>query len=205
MEGGDEEPQGGIFQRLDLTSPAPYPRSWYPRKLAWSLVWALLFRPSPRPLRKFRVWLVRLFGGDVHWTATLRPSARIWHPWIFRMEEHTCLADNVVIYNLGPVRIGAHSVLSQDSYVCAGTHDYTKCNLPLQRPPIDIGRGVWICAKAFIGPGVKVGDNALVGACAVVSKDVPAGMIVAGNPAKVVKPRPMSDTEPAPDPGRPDE
>ena len=194
--------QGPIFQRLDLTSPAPYPRSWYKKKAAWSLVWALLYRPSPRPLRKFRVWLVRLFGGNVAWTVNLRPSSRIWHPWLLAMGEHSCLADNVMIYNLGPVSIGPHTVLSQEAYVCAGTHDYTKPNLPLQRPPITIGGGVWVCAKAFIAPGVTIGDNAVVGACAVVTKDVPPGMIAAGNPAKVVRARPMVDTTPAPDPGK---
>ncbi len=198
----DPTPASPIFQRLDLTSPAPYPRSWYPRKLAWAWVWALLYRPSPRPLRKFRVWLLRLFGARVHWSVNLRPSSRVWHPWLLRMDHDSCLADGVTIYNLGPVSVGAHTVISQDAYVCAGTHDYTKCNLPLQRPPITIGSGVWICAKAFLGPGISVGDNAIIGACAVVSKDVPAGMIVAGNPAKVVRPRPMDDVTPAADPGK---
>ncbi|HZK80265.1 MAG TPA: type B chloramphenicol O-acetyltransferase, partial [Humisphaera sp.] len=59
------------------------------------------------------------------------------------------------------------------------------------RPSITIGSGVWICAGAFIGPGVTIGDNSIVGARAVVTRDIPPGMIVAGNPARVIKPRPM--------------
>lgn len=104
------------------------------------------------------------------------------------------LSERVEIYNLGEVAIGSHTVLSQDVYVCAGTHDYTRPDLPLIRSTISIGSGVWICAGAFIGPGVVVGDNAVVGARAVATKAVPAGTIAAGNPAKVVRERPMTGT-----------
>jgi acetyltransferase-like isoleucine patch superfamily enzyme len=57
------------------------------------------------------------------------------------------------------------------------------------REAITIGDGVWIAAKAFIGPAVTIGDNTVVGACAVVMKDVEANVVVAGNPAKVIKAR----------------
>src|SRR5204863_7653015 len=87
------------------------------------------------------------------------------------------------------VSIADHSVISQDAYLCAGTHDYTQPTLPLLRPPITIGHGVWIAAGAFIGPDVTIGDNSVVGARAVVMKDVPPGVVVAGNPARVIKQR----------------
>jgi len=180
-----------IFQRLDLTSPAPYPRSWYIRKVLWALAWNLLYRPSPRQLRGFRVWLVNLFGGRVARSVNLRPSSRIWHPWLLTMDENSCLADNVMIYNLGPVEIGSHTVLSQNVHLCNGTHDYLKPDLPLVRPSCRIGHGVWVCADAFIGPGVTVGDNSIVAARGVVTRDVPTGVIVGGNPAKEIKARPM--------------
>lgn len=105
------------------------------------------------------------------------------------MGEYSMLSERVEIYNLGPVDIGAHTVLSQDVYVCAGTHDYTRPDMPLLRPKISIGSGVWICAGAFIGPGVRVGHNCVIGARAVVSKDVPDDMIAGGNPAKVLRSR----------------
>ena len=113
------------------------------------------------------------------------------HPWLFRMGAYSIIGEGVTVYNLGMVTIGEHTVVSQNVHICAGTHDYTKPDLPLVRSPITIGSGVWICADAFIGPGVTIGDNAVVGARAVVTKDVPAGMVVAGNPAKVIKPRKM--------------
>src|SRR5206468_61215 len=132
-------------------------------------------------------------GARVPWNAVVRASATIVHPWLLTMGEHSCLGEHVIIYNLGPITIGDHTVISQYCYICAGTHDYSHPALPLIRPPINIGSGVWVCAKAFVGPGVTIGDNALVAACSVVVKDVPAGVIVGGNPAKVIRNRPMGD------------
>lgn len=52
---------------------------------------------------------------------------------------------------------------------------------------VEIGNDVWICGNVTIVPGVKIGDRAVVGAGSVVTKDVPVGCLVAGNPAKVIK------------------
>jgi putative colanic acid biosynthesis acetyltransferase WcaF len=121
----------------------------------------------------------------------IRPTTTIVHPWLLEMGDWSVLADGVTVYNLGPIRIGTHTVISQNTYLCAGTHDYTREDLPLVRPPITIGNGVWVAAAAFIGPGVTIGDNSVVGACAVVARDVPPGVVVAGNPAKIIKNREM--------------
>jgi putative colanic acid biosynthesis acetyltransferase WcaF len=113
------------------------------------------------------------------------------YPWLLEVGDWVSIADGVTIYNLGRVRIGSHSAISQGSHICAGSHDYARADLPLTRPPITIGAGVWVAADAFVGPGVTVGDNSVVGARAVVTRDVPPGVVVAGNPARVIKQRPM--------------
>jgi putative colanic acid biosynthesis acetyltransferase WcaF len=113
-------------------------------------------------------------------------------PWNLTMGEDVSVGPRVILYNLGQLTIGQRSVLSQDVYVCGGTHDYTKSSYPLIRTPITIGDDVWIAAGAFIGPGVTIGDGAVVGARAVVVRDVPPWTVVAGNPAKVIKDRPFS-------------
>src|SRR5947199_10851372 len=123
-----------------------------------------------------------MFGAAFGPNTYHRRGARVWLPCLLEMCEWSTLADGVVIYNLGPVSIGSHTVLSQDVYVCAGTHDYTLPTLPLQRTPVRIGSGVWIAAQAFIGPGVTIGDNSVVGARAVVTRDVPPATVVAGHP-----------------------
>ena len=77
--------------------------------------------------------------------------------------------------------IGDFTTLSQNVYVCNGSHDLSKKSLPLIISEISIGSNVFIGANAFILLGVDIRDSA---AGAVRTKDVDANMIVAGNPAK---------------------
>jgi putative colanic acid biosynthesis acetyltransferase WcaF len=187
-----------IFHTLDRTASYPYSRKEYIRRVLWNIVHATVFRHSPPRAFGWRRFLIRAFGGKIGTHSGMRSSVRVFHPWLFEMGDWGMLAHGVVIYNLGLVKIGEHSVLSQNVYVCAGTHDHSLPNLPLLRPPITIGDGVWVAAQAFIGPNVTIGDNSVIGACAVVTKDVPPGVIAAGNPCRVIKPRDMKSAETSP-------
>jgi putative colanic acid biosynthesis acetyltransferase WcaF len=178
-----------IFHTLDKTAIAPYPRSWYVRRALWNLTCRTIFR-APRAWGLRRA-LLRMFGAKVQDTAIIHYNVKIFHPWLFEIGHHSTIGADAVIYNLGPVTIGDHTVISQGAFLCAGTHDYTQPNLPLLRPPIHVGSGVWVAVQAFVGPNVTIGDNSIVGARAVVAKDVPPGVIVAGNPARVIRERPM--------------
>lgn len=183
------------FQQLDRVAGYPYPLSDYIRRFAWNIVQATLIRFSPgRAMGWRRFWLKR-FGAKVGKLSGIRPTTRIVHPWLLKLDDFAMLGDGVTVYNLGQITVGEHSVVSQNVHLCAGTHDYTKPDLPLIRSTITIGRGVWICVDAFIGPGVTVGDNAVVGARAVVVSDIEAGVVAAGNPAKTVKQRDMKRDE----------
>jgi len=180
----------GVYQRLDKIKGYPYPLRDYVCRLAWSIVQALLIRTSPGRAMGWRRFWLRLFGAKVGKLSGIRPTTRIVHPWLLTLEDYAMLGDGVTVYNLGAVTIGEHSVVSQNAHLCAGTHDYTKADLPLIRSTITIGRGVWVCADAFVGPGVTIGDNTVVAARSVVVKDIEPGVVVAGNPARVIKQRP---------------
>lgn len=185
-----------IFQRLDQTARAPYTRGEYARRFAWLLVQNTLFRFSPPRAFGWRRWLLGLFGAKLGRHTGVRRSVRVMHPWLLEVGDWSMLGERVDVYNLGPVRIGEHTVISQDAVLCAGTHDHTKPDLPLLRPPITIGAGAWVAAEAFIGPGVTIGDNSVISARAVVMRDVPEGVIAAGNPCAVVGERAVAEAIP---------
>ena len=185
----DGPPPPEPFQRLDLCNPFPYTRSEYARRFAWELVQSTVFRWLPRRAYASRRALLRAFGARVGGNVRIRPRVSVLHPWLLEVGDWSSVAEDVVVYNLGPVRIGRQTAVSHGAYLCAGTHDYAEPDLPLVRAGITIGDGVWVAAQAFVGPGVTVGDNAVVGARAVAMADVPADMVVAGNPARVIKPR----------------
>jgi putative colanic acid biosynthesis acetyltransferase WcaF len=99
------------------------------------------------------------------------------------MEAHSCLADDVDCYCVAPIRIGAHATVSQYSYLCAASHDYRDPSMPLIVSPIVIESYAWVAADVFVGPGVTVGEGAVVGARSTVIHDVAAWTVVAGSPA----------------------
>ncbi|MBK1857035.1 putative colanic acid biosynthesis acetyltransferase [Cerasicoccus arenae] len=126
-------------------------------------------------------------GAEIGEKVVIYPQAEIFFPWNLKVGDHSIISWDVKVYNLGPIEIGSHTLVSQGVQLCAGTHEFRKPNLPLITPPIAVGSGVWICAGAFIGPGVTIANNAVVGARAIVIKDITEpGVIVAGNPARVI-------------------
>lgn len=139
--------------------------------------------------------LLRLFGAEVAPGSHVYPSARIYLPWNLTLGRDSSIGEWALIYNLGPVIIGDRATISHRAHLCAGSHDYRDPTLPLLRPSIEIGSQAWVCADAFIGPGLRVGEGAIIGAAAAVVADVPAWHIVAGNPARVIKTRVMRGTD----------
>jgi putative colanic acid biosynthesis acetyltransferase WcaF len=170
----------------------PKPAVYLLKRLLWSCVQVPFWPKMPRRLSPLRIALLRLFGAKIGRRCLLE-SARIWVPWNLHMDEFSVIGNGAEIYNLAPIRIGANSVVSQRAYLCTATHDYTRSDFPLYSKPIAVGASVWIAAGAFIAPGINVGEGAVVGACSVVTKDVPAWTVSAGNPCRVIKARPLEN------------
>src|SRR5439155_18577082 len=148
-----------------------------------------LFRASPRVCYRWRAWLLRLFGARVAVAARIRPTVTVEVPWHLTVGPDAIIGDHVILYCLGPVTIGARATVSQYCHLCAGTHDYTRADFPLLRPPIRIGDDVWLAADVFVGPGVTIGAGAVVGARSSVFGDLPPWHVCVGNPAKPIKER----------------
>ena len=108
------------------------------------------------------------------------------------MQHRACLGERANAYSLGKIKIMEGATIAQESYLCTGTHDFNDPSLQLITKPITIGKNAFIGARAMILPGVSIGNQAIVGAMSVVSKDVPDHQIVAGNPAKKIGERAIS-------------
>jgi len=159
-------------------------------RLLWGIVYILFFRPfATRLFKRYRVFLLSCFGAKVHPKCHIYASAKIWAPWNLTMGAYSTLGPGVDCYNQGLITIGANTIISQKSYLCASTHDFEQADFPLRCKPIIIGDSVWVAADAFVGPGVSIGDGAVVGARAAVFKNVEAWTVVGGNPVSFIKKR----------------
>jgi putative colanic acid biosynthesis acetyltransferase WcaF len=105
------------------------------------------------------------------------------------MGSRCTIGAEVEVYNFAPVVLEDDATVSQYTYICTASHDYTGPAMKLTFRPISIGPKAWVAAGSFIGPGVVIGEGAVVGARSVVTRDVRPWMIVAGNPAREIKPR----------------
>lgn len=150
----------------------------------WGIVWLVFFRPSPRPLHAWRRLLLRMFGARLGQHVHVYPGAKIWAPWLLTIGDRVGIASGVTLYNMASIVIGDHCVISQGAHICCGTHDIDSPNFQLVARPIRLENHVWICAEAFVGPGVSIAEGCVLGAHAVVVKSIEAPWTVwAGNPA----------------------
>ena len=155
-------------------------------RFLWDILGAPLFAWSPRQVWIWRRIVLRMFGARIGKAAHIFPTVKIAIPWNVSIGAESAVGDHAILYSLGRIEIGNQTTISQGAHLCAGSHDYRFSDLPLTKPPIVIGNGAWVCADAFIGPAVTIGDSAIVGARGVVTKNVGANQIVAGNPAKLI-------------------
>lgn len=159
----------------------------------WMLVGRLMFRCTFHNWYGVRRAILRAFGARIGRGAKLRPTVRIEIPWNLDIGADALIGDYAILYALGPIAIGDRTVISQYAHLCAGTHDYSSRVFQLLRPPIRVGADCWIATDAYVGPGVTVGDKAVLGARSSAYKDMDSGMIYVGNPAKPIRRREIVD------------
>lgn len=159
----------------------------------WEIIWSVFVRWTPKKFNRFRLTWLRLFGAKIHGCPFIFPSAKIYAPFNLELFDRACVGPSVNVYNLGKVIVRENSVISQETMLCGGTHDLSLSTLPLLVGDIELGEEVFVGARAIILPGINIGSGAVVGAGAVVTKDVEPWAIVAGNPAKFIKKRVLKD------------
>lgn len=158
-------------------------------ELAWLFARKYFFENSVLPINGVRRGILRRFGARVGAGVIIKPRVRIHFPWRLELGEHVWLGEETYILNLAPVTIGPNVCVSQRSFLCTGSHDWSDPAFPLVTRPITLEEGAWIAAGVFVGPGVTVGKNAVATAGSVVLSDLPPNMICSGNPCVPVKER----------------
>jgi len=155
----------------------------------WWIFDAMFVRPTPQIFYAWRRFALRLFGARIGRDVLIRPGVRVTYPWKLVIGDNCWVGDDAIIYNIDDIEIGDHAVVSQEAYLCAGTHDPREISFPIFAAPVVIESECWIAARAFVGPGVRISHGAVVGACSVVQSDVPPATIVAGFPARAIQKR----------------
>lgn len=158
-------------------------------RILWQAAWLLLARWTPPPCHRWRALVLRLFGARLGANCRVHASARIWLPAQLELGDNVLIGPGAILYNQGRIAIGSGSVISQRAHLCASSHDTSDPHFQLVLRPIAIGAGCWVAAEAFVGPGVAMGDGAVLAARGALFADAEAMTIYRGNPATAYKPR----------------
>lgn len=163
-------------------------------RAAWDAIWLLLAAWTPPPMHGWRRLLLVAFGARIHADAIVYGSARVWYPPNLSMGARACIGPRVNCYCMAPIHLGDGAIVSQGSHLCAGSHDIADPNFQLVTRPISIGSGAWVAAEAFVGPGVTIGQGAVLGARGVLFADAEPMGVYLGNPARLVRKRSVTAT-----------
>ncbi|MDP7978348.1 putative colanic acid biosynthesis acetyltransferase [Bacillus multifaciens] len=177
---------------IDLSK---YNQEWYSRGrnsvtvLLWWLVQGTIFRFSLHNMYGWRNFLLRLFGAKIGKGVRVRSSAKFTYPWKVSINDYSWIGDNVQFYSLDEIHIGTNCVISQEVYLCTGSHNAKDPYFGLITKPIHIQDGAWVASDVFVYPGITIHKMGVVAARSTVLKDIPANEIHAGFPAKFIKKR----------------
>lgn len=92
----------------------------------------------------------------------------------------------------GPLTIGTDVMMGPEVVILTNSHKYNRVDVPMNKQgsfiePVVIGNDVWIGTRAIILPGVRIGNGVIIGAGAIVTKDVPDYAVMGGVPAKIIR------------------
>lgn len=160
-------------------------------RVGFAVGWLLLARWTPPPLHAWRALVLRCFGARLAPGARIHASVRIWYPPNLIVGAGALLGPGVILYSQGRITIGARVVVSQGAHLCASSYDISDPHFQLIVRPIVLEDHCWVAADAFVGPGVRVGEGAVLAARGALFEDAQAWGVYRGNPALFVKRRVM--------------
>jgi putative colanic acid biosynthesis acetyltransferase WcaF len=159
-----------------------------PWQLAWMILSGLVVTRWWCP-PAVRAAILRAFGAKIGSGTNIRHGVRIHWPWKLTVGDHSWIGEQTWILNLEPVRIGEDVCISQDVFLCTGSHDRRSPSFEFDNAPITVGDGAWIAARATVLRGSIIGNDSIVGATALVSGTIEPGSVVLGPLATRHNPR----------------
>ena len=176
--------------RLDTYTPGTYvPLAPYWKQLLWYFVGDPLVRSHWLPMSALKIWVLRRFGARIGDRVRIKPGVQIKFPWRLTIGDHVWIGEHSWIDNVASVSIESHVCISQGVYLCTGNHDWSDPSFKLTAAPIYIKRDSWIAARAIVGPGVTIGQGAVLCIGSVAGQSLEPMVIYAGNPARPIKQR----------------
>jgi putative colanic acid biosynthesis acetyltransferase WcaF len=180
------EPLQSVDPNQESQFASPWPMGDRIMRVLWQFCWIVFCVWTPKPANPWRLFWLQVFGAKIDGKPFVHQRARIEIPWNLILHDRACLGDRANAYSLGEIEIGARATVAQEAYLSTGSHDFSQSGMPLVTAKIMVGEDAFVGARAFILPGITIGARSIVGACAVVTKDVLAGETVAGNPARPI-------------------
>jgi putative colanic acid biosynthesis acetyltransferase WcaF len=181
------------LQVVDPTQESQFASPWSAServlRVLWEFCWFVFCLWTPKPLNPWRLFWLRVFDARIEGAPFVHQRARITVPWKVILHDRACVGDRTSLYSLAEIEIGARATVAQEAYLSTGSHDFEKPGMPLTAAKITIDDDAFVGARVFILPGVTVGARSVIGACSVVTKNIPPDVIAAGNPCRVVRPR----------------
>jgi putative colanic acid biosynthesis acetyltransferase WcaF len=169
------------YPRLRHPNPEGYDKgrgrlwqaSWFATQ---NLLWATWWFP-----RRLRPMVLRAFGAEVGTNVFIRHRVRVLWPWKLSVGSDCLIGEDVWLLNLEPIVIGSDVCLSQGAFLCTGSHDHRSADFAYDNGPITVHDGSWVAAQALVLRGVTLGVGCVVGARAVIRRDVLPGVTVDPN------------------------
>jgi putative colanic acid biosynthesis acetyltransferase WcaF len=196
-----------MFQRAQASPPGPvhattppmtqiaadgapkFPLQHKALRLCWQFCWWAFCAWTPPALSPVRVFFLRLFGASIGHHSDVRGDAQVWYPPNLTLGNHSLVGPEVNVYNMAPITIGDNVIISQRAFLCGGTHSTSEPTFPLITREIHIASHCWIAAEAFLAPGLRMGEGAVLGARGAAFKDLKPWTVYYGNPAIELRPR----------------
>lgn len=159
-------------------------------RLIWGIARFFLFRPFGSVyLNSWRVFILRLFGAKIGKHSIVYASVNVWMPRNLVIGERTCIGPHTFIYNPSRITIGDKVTISQNCYLCGGSHDISTLSLDFITAPIIIKDYSWVCTNCFVMMGTTIEEGCVLGATSSLFKSTEPWAVYGGVPAGFIKKR----------------